>query len=377
MGMVRSPLRQAILVVAGLILLAAPPAAATAAQATSHELATATHAGPVAVTADGTAWFIPVRGSDWRGRRHSILGRVTADGTVSERGVTGFSTLSDIATGPEGGLWVSGRRGRKHHELLVIGHLSPTGKLLRSYTVGRGRGQISAMAVSVEAVWFIRERWHPKVSVESIESLSIASGEVHDTKLPLDCRAYALAIAADGTPWFTQKCGDFNGDGSASKTSISHLGPGGEIIRQWIAPKDYPTALAIGPEGTAWFAAWGYYQQNRIGRLTSSGELAEFVARYSSPSWIAVGPEGRLWFSSYQSGQGHVLDSIGLDGDLGTPVCADPKCALEPTDLTRAPDGSLWYGLIRPNYNTGGGGSGIYIDELIHNEAGFLGHLTP
>lgn len=308
MCMVRSAIRRAILVLAGPLLLVVPPATSAAAEPSGDELAAATHAASVAVTADGTAWFVPERGSEWKGHGHSILGSVDADGTVSERPVPGFASLDDVATSPEGDLWVSGLRGHGKEKVFKIGHLSPTGQqVLRQYTVGSAQGSRIAMAVSDDAISFVRERLRRNGPLTTIESVNIASGEVHSVNLPLGCRAYALAIASDGTPWFTQKCGGFLGDGSKSKTSISHLGPAGEIIRRPIAAKDYPVSLA-GPEGTVWFGAWAYYEESHIGRLTSSGDLAEFPIPKGSPVSIAVGP-----------------------------------------------DGSLWYGLIRPNYNTGGG----------------------
>jgi streptogramin lyase len=134
--------------------------------------------------------------------------------------------------------------------------------------------------------------------------------------------------------------------------------------------------LTIGPDGTVWFGAWRYYQASRIGRLTESGELAEFRLSIGSPYSIAVGPEGHLWFpSSLHRGYARALDSIDSSGHVGVPICADPTCELEPGNITRAPDGSLWYGLRGHNYNTGGGSSGFYIEDQINNEAGFLGHL--
>jgi len=372
----RSILRRSLLVAAGLVLLTLAPAIAAAAESTSYELADATHARSPAIGADGTAWFVPERGTRWSGQSRSMIGSVAPDGTVSEREVAGFSVVTGVTVGPEGDPWVSGFRGRPYDHRFEISRLSPTGGLLRQYTVGRGRWSIRSVSVSDGAVWLIRESAQTTRSSETIERLSIGSGKVRRFALPHGCRAYALDVAPDGTPWFTQKCGGFLGEGAASKASLSHIGPGGRIVRRPIAPKDYPVALTIGPEGTVWFGAWAYYRPSRVGRLTSSGRLAEFAIPDGSPYSVAVGPEGRLWFGSSRGGHAGGLDSIGIGGKLGAPVCADPSCDLEPIEVARAPDGSLWFGLIRPNYNTGGGSSGLYIEEEIHNEAGFLGHLA-
>lgn len=343
----------------------------------SYELPDATHAGSLATTEDGTTWFVPSRGTEWKGHDHSIVGSLAPDGTVTERQIAGFSTISGVTTSPRGALWISGFRGRHYrHKIFEIGRLSSTGNLLRRYTVGRGQGSIRSVTVSAGAVWLIREDLSPSRPSVSIERVSIASGEVRHFLLRRKCHAYALDVAPDGTPWFTQKCGGFLGKGASSKTSISRIAPGGKVVRRRIAARDYPVTLAIGPNGTVWFGAWRYYQASRIGRLTRSGKLAEFRISNGSPWSIAVGPEGHLWFrSSFRRGYARALASISFAGHVSGSTCADPTCQLEPSNITRAPDGSLWYGLRTPNYNTGGGGSGLYIEEQIDNEAGFLGHL--
>lgn len=360
----------------GLFLVLFSAATSAAAEPTSYELPDATHAGRLAITADGSAWFAARRGKAWEGHDHSILGSVAANGTFSERHVAGFSAISGVAVSPKDALWVSGFRGPNYlHKVFQIGRLSLAGELLRRYTVGRGHGTIRSVTASADAVWLIRQSSNPARSFESIERVSIASGTVRNFVLRPHCFAYALDVAPDGTAWFTQKCGGFLGEGASSKTSISRIKPDGKVVRRPIAARDYPVSLTIGPDGTVWFGAWRYYEAGRIGRLTRSGKLAEFPI--PSPYSIAVGPEGRLWFhSSFHRGYARALNSIGSGGHLGVPICADPTCELEANNITRAPDGSLWYGLRRPNYNAGGGGSGLYIEEQIGNEAGFLGHLS-
>ncbi|HYC80276.1 MAG TPA: hypothetical protein VEB65_00740 [Solirubrobacterales bacterium] len=373
---VRSAIFQAAaLTLSGLVLLALSPASAAAAESTSYELPDATHAGPLAIARDGTAWFVPSRGSDWDGRDYAIVGNVAADGTVSERRVAGFSIVSGIAASPGGAIWVSGFRGSYEHKLFQIGRLSSAGELLRRYPVGRGQGSIRSMSVSAGAVWLIRQGFSPRRFFTRIERIAIASGKLRHFSLPPDCHASALAVAPDGTPWFLQKCGGFRGEGTASRTSIIRIEAGGKLVRRRIAPQDYPVALAVGQDGTVWFGSWRYYQPSRIGRLTPTGKLAEFPIPKGSPYSIAVGSEGRLWFASSLRGYFRGVTSIGTGGQLGDPVCADPTCTLEPNDLTRGPDGTIWYGLRAPNYNTGGGSSGIFIEEQIGNEAGFLGRL--
>src|ERR1700754_933252 len=108
MGMVRSTIRLVVGVFAALLVLAAVPTASGAAEPQAYELPAATHSSQPAVAADGTAWFVPSRGTRWTGGSHSVLGSVAPDGTVSERRVAGFTSIGQVATGPDGELWAGG-----------------------------------------------------------------------------------------------------------------------------------------------------------------------------------------------------------------------------------------------------------------------------
>ena len=56
-----------------------------------------------------------------------------------------------------------------------------------------------------------------------------------------------------------------------------------------------PYDIVRGPDGAMWFTE---HNGNRIGRLTTDGELSEFYLRdLSTPTGITVGPDGALWFA--------------------------------------------------------------------------------
>ena len=130
--------QSAVIALSGLVF-AVLAATAAAAEPASYELPDATHAGPLAIAKDGTAWFVPSRGTEWKGHDYSIVASLAPDGTVSEHEIAGFSTINGIAISPKDALWVSGYDERNdHHKIFEIGRLSSTGNLLRLYTVGGG-----------------------------------------------------------------------------------------------------------------------------------------------------------------------------------------------------------------------------------------------
>src|SRR5688572_23038056 len=64
-------------------------------------------------------------------------------------------------------------------------------------------------------------------------------------------------------------------------------------------PNSGPTTLAIAPDGTVWFTE---SSGNRIGRVNQDGTgLEEFPLPHpdSSPRIIALGADGNMWFSQH------------------------------------------------------------------------------
>jgi streptogramin lyase len=355
---------------------------AGAAELTTYQLPTATHAASLGHASDGTVWFVPSRGTKWEGKSESIVGSLGPDGTVIEHEVAGVGAIQRVAVGPQDEIWISAQSGSFGKELFEMARLSPTGELEQRYTVGHGDGPylsaVRSLAVTAGEVWFVRQR---SSRPESIERLDPTTGAVRQFFLRPRCRATALQPAPSGTVWFTEKCGSYvsHGPSTPTEASIGRIEPSGKIVRRKIVAANYPVALAIGPEGTVWFGALRRYNHSsQVGRLTKAGKLVEFSVPNGRPGSIAVGPDGRLWFQSSFGGRVYgALNSIGLGGRLGKPICAAASCQLEPGGLTSAPDGSLWYGLTAPNLNTGGGGSGLFIGMEIANEAGSIGHLVP
>jgi len=360
-----------------LAIFAAMAPLAVAAEPATHQLPDATHAHSLTPTADGTVWFIPARGSEWGSQNDSILGSLAPDGSVTEREVAELGAITGLALGPADEVWVTGYGNEDGYgePPIVIGRLSPSAALAEAYTVGR-KGWIRSLAIADDAIWFVHNR--PE-GPETIERISIDEGSAQQFSLRPRCVATAVAAVEGGSLWFAEACRK-GGRSSPGRDSINRIAPGGRIARRPLPSlQGRPVSLTIGADGTVWFGvSYTDLRASAIGRITRAGSLALYPVLDGLPYSIAVGPERRLWFeSSFGGWNFRALNSIGVGGRTGEPICADPTCSLKPTELIAAADGSLWYALARPNLNTGGGGTGLYIGNQIANEAGFLGTLMP
>jgi hypothetical protein len=103
-----------------------------------------------------------------------------------------------------------------------------------------------------------------------------------------------------------------------------------------------PHEITSGPDGALWFTeAYG----NRIGRMTTSGEVPEFDLPHpnSGPSVITRGPARTLIFAEtgMTPDTGNRIGAITVDGrivewDIPTPGAA-------PVGVTRGPGGDIWF----------------------------------
>lgn len=364
------------------VVLATTPADGAA--PTVYELPNATHASSLAVAPDGTVWFVPTRGTKWSGESKSILGSVSPEGVVTEHEVTGFGAITSLAVSPAGEIWIAGGRGRDRARWrLEIGRVSSSGSLQAVYPVGGG-GEIASLHAADGAVWFIRVHWG-RSAPTTIQSIS-AMGAVRHISLHHGCTPWTVTVGPDGMPWFTGVCATARRGGRDPRRAfIAKIEANGTIMRRKLAEEEWPTSITVTSDGTAWFSlsqrhiyAGVVYDYSKIGLITAVGDLAKYRLGGGSSSWLAAGSEDRVWFpSAIGRGYARAINSIGVDGQIGKPICAYPTCALAPSDLTAAPDGSIWYSLRRPNLNDGGGGSGFHEEEEIGNEAGFIAHFVP
>jgi streptogramin lyase len=107
----------------------------------------------------------------------------------------------------------------------------------------------------------------------------------------------------------------------------------------------FARSLAMGPDGNLWFAARDNDESGkmqRIGRVTSDGDVEEFAA--PAPAWffsIADGADGNLWFTE--------RNGIGRITPAGEVTSFSLSGGVTPTAVTRGPDGNIWFAARHPD----------------------------
>jgi virginiamycin B lyase len=157
-------------------------------------------------------------------------------------------------------------------------------------------------------------------------------------------RPSGLAVAPDGSIWFTgfRDIGRISPDGTLSTFPL----PDGEGEDGKVVFKDGP--LVVGGDGNIWFSgARGFRKEGKgavgdepiIGRLTPTGELAEFdlPREGGHPIRLTSGPDGNVWFTESSSNR---VARITPTGQIqGYPLSP----STQPAGIAAGPDGAIWF----------------------------------
>src|SRR5688572_15029955 len=103
-----------------------------------------------------------------------------------------------------------------------------------------------------------------------------------------------IALAQDGTVWFTESAGN----------RIGRMSPDGTDLKEFPLPNadSSPRIIALGSDGNMWFSE---HTGNRMGRIAPDGTITEFAipTRKSMPRAIALGADGNIWFGEFAGGK--------------------------------------------------------------------------
>ena len=243
---------------------------------------------PTGITAgpDGAVWFTE--------RTGARIGRIAADGGITEFALPAGSQPVGIVSGPGGDLWYADRAGR-------IGRMTTAGAVTTYLVLG---GRPEEVAVGSDGnVWFT-----DKSSVGRMTPLGIAVPALAPLANPTD-----IAAGSDGNLWVTS-----GGGGVARVTPLGVL----DLFTAGLTPGGSPAGIVAGAAGELWFA-----EAHALARIDTAGRSAEFgLPDTLQPRRLAVGADGALWFiASNAIGRlGFVADGTEPDGGAAGESSAVP-----------------------------------------------------
>lgn len=309
-----------ILLAACLVSILAVPAAQAATLGTLKEyrLPTSTDPHQVTTASDGNVW-VTVQGAfnPVTFQQPGQVARVTPKGTITEFDVCDSCITNDIVEGPDGILYISDNDGQ-------LRRITTSGNLLSSISVG---GEVfgdplAGIAADPTSIWFA-DPFNSRIGrydvFTSVFTFYPAAG-VDD-----------VAVAADGTVWFTgsNEIGELDpAVGVVSTTTLSGEG----------------TAIAIAPDGTVWVTE---IFADLIGRLTpgtNAHQLQEFpTAANAGPLGIAVADDGNVWFTQNLRGNIARITADGVITEATKPIAFSNPKRPDPIGITIDPTGNPWY----------------------------------
>ena len=143
-----------------------------------------------------------------------------------------------------------------------------------------------------------------------------------------DCKPYIAVEGPDRNLWFCE-------NGAAK---IGCFDPWANTWREFPLPDSAsaPVGIAVGGDQNLWFTEKA---GNRIGRISVSGEIAEFAMSNADagPDGIALGPDGNVWFSESDADKIGRITPDGRIVEFGRGITPGSK----PLSLV-ARSGALW-----------------------------------
>ena len=145
-----------------------------------------------------------------------------------------------------------------------------------------------------------------------------------------------IVAGPDGALWFymsaTNRIGRITTTGQISEYPIPI--PNASQLAQGF--------LGVGPDGAIWFTM-NAPEVNRIGRMSLDGRFSDYPipTPNGGPFGIAAGPDGAVWFTETDANQ---IGRIAMDGRITEYALPTPNS--RPLGIVGGPDGALWFTMV-------------------------------
>jgi virginiamycin B lyase len=207
---------------------------------------------------------------------------------------------------------------------------------LTEYTLAKGGGHPTSVAAAAD-----RSVWFSDPATTSIGRLD-PTGAVSRYALPPGRAPGQLAVGPDGSVWF-----------ATTGPAIGHLTSSGRLIGYALPTKEAnplgaggdsaPGPMTAGPDGAMWFVETG---ADKVGRITPDGTITEYPLpgrdrRHANPEGIAAGSDGAVWVSEVLTMRMARID-VHTFTITEFPIPPVPA-GVPPATVTAGPDGALWF----------------------------------
>ncbi len=183
------------------------------------------------------------------------------------------------------------------------------------------------------SVWFIdRHAKRGGTPIDSSIGHLTASGQFTFFEIPtkeatqlVPTGHSSLALASDGTVWFTEH----------AAFKIGKLTPSTRSFTEYpLEMPEQPGGITVGPNDSIWYTVLDH----EIAHITSSGEMFEFALRSgANPFGITTGSDGNLWFTEMGA------DKIGRVTPSGVITEFPLPQGAAPARIVGTSHGTLWY----------------------------------
>jgi virginiamycin B lyase len=156
---------------------------------------------------------------------------------------------------------------------------------------------------------------------------------------------YRMGLGPNGSVWFTSILGEKLPEGKeVFYGALYEIAPAGIVLRfRYPNPSGYPGAFVTGPDGALWIANWSAHA---IDRYVPGGVMTVYeLPGAGTPTSITNGPEGALWFTTIEGKIGRITTS----GEIKEYLIEDGDTEfgevgfMGPSGIAYGPDGALWF----------------------------------
>ncbi|MBA4191276.1 MAG: hypothetical protein C0467_25115 [Planctomycetaceae bacterium] len=248
------------------------------------------------------------------------LGRVAADGTITEISLSGYtSTPADVAVTSDGTAWVGG------WDSPVVVRVAPDNTMTAISIPGSG-DKPNGMCVGPDGfVWFTT------FGGNRIGKIDPSSNAVTEYSVGSGTTTLDIVAGSDGKIWFTML-----GTGKVAKINTDGTG----LTEYSLGSGTGPWGLAPGADGKMYVANNG---SSQLSVVTTSGTVTTYNLTSGSNPWsVAQGPDGTIWFAESGTGKAARIDASGTisEVDLYSPSGMPTGIASLPATSTRS--GTIW-----------------------------------